>query len=434
MRFRIINITLTLLLFTLIPLYGQSQVVNQGENEHEEWERLADELLDESEITDYESWWQRLEETKLNPLNINTVSFDSLNMLGLLSQRQIENILQFRKDYGGFMNVNELLLVNGIGLKHLGALRPLIYVDSPEYQNRLAAIKSGSKHEALLKMNGYAPQNDYLKSNAYPGAPFSTMLKYKASLHKRWSISLVAESDAGEKFFTRTQRAGFDFISAHIGHKSDRTISQWVIGDYRVQWGQGLVLWQGFTSGGTSGLAGIEKSAAGISPYTSATEYDYFRGGAIEIKPNKNLTFQVIASYNKIDGKVISDTTSEGEDYIASMYETGYHRTATERAGKRNIDEFAIGATAIYNTNFAKFQLHYLHYDLTPYLAKGTQPYQQYNDTYQNRDLFGFSWKTSFKDFYFFGEAAITDKGAPAILAGLRRNFKPINIGVLYHR
>ena len=93
MRFRIINITLTLLLFILIPLYGQSQVVNQGENEHEEWERLADELLDESEITDFESWWQRLEETKLNPLNINTVSFDSLNMLGLLSQRQIENIL-----------------------------------------------------------------------------------------------------------------------------------------------------------------------------------------------------------------------------------------------------------------------------------------------------------------------------------------------------
>ena len=54
--------------------------------------------------------------------------------------------------------------------------------------------------------------------------------------------------------------------------------------------------------------------------------------------------------------------------------------------GKRQIGEIAFGAVATYNTNFAKFQLHYLHYDLNPYLAKGSQPYQQYNDTYQNRD------------------------------------------------
>ena len=96
----------------------QAQVQQQGNiNAEEEWEQLADELLDDEDITDYESWWQKLEETKLNPLNLNTVSFDSLKMLGLLSERQIENILQFRKDYGGFMHVNELLLVNGIGLK-----------------------------------------------------------------------------------------------------------------------------------------------------------------------------------------------------------------------------------------------------------------------------------------------------------------------------
>ncbi|MBR2981243.1 MAG: helix-hairpin-helix domain-containing protein [Odoribacter sp.] len=413
----------------------QAQVQQQGNiNAEEEWEQLADELLDDEDITDYESWWQKLEETKLNPLNLNTVSFDSLKMLGLLSERQIENILQFRKDYGGFMHVNELLLVNGIGLKHLGALQPLVYVDSPEHKERIKALKEGSKHEALLKMHGYLPQNDYLKTNRYPGAPFSTMVKYKGTLHKRWSFSLVAESDAGEKFFTNSQKGGFDFYSAHIGHKSDRTISQWIIGDYRVQWGQGLVLWQGFTSGGSSGLAGLEKSAAGINPYTSAAEYGFFRGGAMAIQANKNLSFQIIASYNKIDGKIVTDTLGDTEDYISSIYETGYHRSATERAGKRNIDELAFGASAIYNTSFAKFQLHYLHYDLNPYLAKGQQPYQKYNDTYQNRDLFGFSWKTSIKQLYFFGELALNDKGATALLAGLRRNFKPLNVGVLYHR
>lgn len=426
-----------LIIFTILASTFQlsAQINQTTENSaQDDWEQLADELLDDDEITDYESWWQRLEETKLNPLNLNTVSFDSLNMLGLLSERQIENILQFRKEYGGFVSVNELLLVNGIGLKHLGALKPLVYVDSPEYQDRLNALKKGMKSEALLKMNGYLPQNDYLKNNKYPGAPFSTMLKYKGTLNKRWSFSLVAESDAGEKFFTNTQKAGFDFYSAHIGHKSDGVVSQWILGDYRVQWGQGLVLWQGFTSAGSSGLSGLEKSANGITPYTSATEYGYFRGGAIALKATNNLSFQIIASYNKIDGKVISDTLSDTEDYISSIYETGYHRTTTERAGKRQIGEIAFGAAATYNTNFAKFQLHYLHYDLNPYLAKGSQPYQQYNDTYQNRDLFGFSWKTDIKQFYFFGELAVSDEGTTAVLAGLRRNFKPLNVGLLYHR
>ncbi|MBP3419712.1 MAG: helix-hairpin-helix domain-containing protein [Marinifilaceae bacterium] len=431
---RIITFTISLALLLSAPkLYAQ--VVNQTEGDSEaEWERLADELLEEGDETDYESWWQRLEETKLNPLNLNTVGFDSLKMLGLLSERQIENILQFRKDYGGFMNINELLLVNGIGLKQLGALRPLLYVDSPEYRQRIEAIKKGSKHETLFKMSGNLPQNDYLRNNRYPGAPFSTMLKYKASLHKRWSISLVAESDAGEKFFTNSQRGGFDFYSGHIGHKSDRVISQWVLGDFRMQWGQGLVLWQGFTSGGSSGISGIEKSAGGIAPYTSATEYDFFRGGAIAIQAAKNLSFQLFASYNKIDGKIITDTIGDEEDYTSSVYETGYHRTTVERAGKRQLGELAFGGAAIYNSSVARLQLHYLHYNLNPYLARGQQKYQQYNDTYRDKDVFGFSWKTSIKGALFFGELAINERGATALVTGLRHNFKPLNIGVLYHR
>ena len=90
-----------LIIFTiLVSTFQLSAQTNQTtENSaQDDWEQLADELLDDDEITDYESWWQRLEETKLNPLNLNTVSFDSLNMLGLLSERQIENILQFRKE------------------------------------------------------------------------------------------------------------------------------------------------------------------------------------------------------------------------------------------------------------------------------------------------------------------------------------------------
>ena len=67
----------------------------------------------------YEEMVDILSNLLMTPVNVNTAGFDSLKMLFLLSDSQIDQLLEFRKKYGHFLHINELLLVPGIGKKDL---------------------------------------------------------------------------------------------------------------------------------------------------------------------------------------------------------------------------------------------------------------------------------------------------------------------------
>ena len=405
----------------------------QTDSPEEDWETLAEELLEEGDIRYYEEWWQRLEEIRKSPMDLNTVPFDSLNMLGLLTTGQIENILAYRKENGGFRSMNELLLVKGIGLRQLAALKPLLYAD-PDKSGRGPFPRTKDKHEMLLKMYGRIPQNRGFHDNIYPGPPFGTNFRYKGNIN-RLKMSFTGESDPGEKFFTGTQRAGFDFLSGAVSYSTDRVLSRLILGDFKVEWGQGLVLWQGFSAGGNSSLAGLEKSAGGIIHYSSSGEYGFFRGAAIGLKPAGFMDIQFFASYRRLDGKTgPSDTVTGQERLMSSIYLTGLHRTENERKAKRSVEETAAGASLSFNTGIFRIQTHYLHYDRTPPQAPEKEAYKKYSDTGVRRDLFGIAWKTAIKRYYIFGEFALDDHRATAVNIGIRKSFRPLTLAAGYRR
>lgn len=80
-------------------------------------EKLLESNSIESTGDDYEEIVNTLLQLAASPLNVNTADFDSLKMLFLLSDSQIDQILTFRKKYGNFMHINELLWVPGISKK-----------------------------------------------------------------------------------------------------------------------------------------------------------------------------------------------------------------------------------------------------------------------------------------------------------------------------
>ena len=61
----------------------------------------------------YEEMVDILSNLLMTPVNVNMAGFDSLKMLFLLSDSQIDQLLEFRKKYGNFLHINELLLVPG---------------------------------------------------------------------------------------------------------------------------------------------------------------------------------------------------------------------------------------------------------------------------------------------------------------------------------
>ena len=104
-----------------------------------------EELLESNDIRPseegYEEMVSGLLQLQASPLDINTADFDSLKMLFFLSDNQIDNILAFRRKYGVFLALEELLLVGGIGKKNLTNIRPFVRIGDVSVRDRVRAVK-----------------------------------------------------------------------------------------------------------------------------------------------------------------------------------------------------------------------------------------------------------------------------------------------------
>lgn len=67
----------------------------------------------------------------MNKLDINTAKKEDFLEIKGISEENAEQILLFRDDYSGFRNMEELLLVSGIGEKKLEILKQHFYVENP---------------------------------------------------------------------------------------------------------------------------------------------------------------------------------------------------------------------------------------------------------------------------------------------------------------
>ena len=158
----------------------------------------------------YEEMVDILSNLLMTPVNVNTAGFDSLKMLFLLSDSQIDQLLEFRKKYGNFLHINELLLVPGIGKKDLENIRSFITLGHPEVQDRVKAIRLRSRQELLTRAKvslplqegytTYSPvdfdtRKEYERKvdNRFHGPPVGLLLKYKATIGQHLQAGLTLE-------------------------------------------------------------------------------------------------------------------------------------------------------------------------------------------------------------------------------------------------
>lgn len=413
-------------------------------------------LLEGNDISVTEEGYEEMVNTlvylKASPLNINTAGFDSLKMLFLLSDSQIDQLIRFRDKYGNFLHLNELLLVPGIGQKDFDNIRSFIMLGQPHLRDRVSAIRQHTRHEVLAKMRvSYPLQEGYTSYSPYDfnkrkeyerkadsrfhGPPLGTLLKYKMATGSHLQAGITMENDPGEGYFTRHQQSGFDFLSAYVSVTTERFFRRIILGDYRLQWGQGLVAWGGFSSGKSDVAVGNEKSGRGLLPYTSTDENSFLRGIAFSLQPCKNLTADLFVSQKKTDGNLTQADTLSEEDWVSvSLYESGYHRNNTECLKKDALKELTTGFSLQWNTAAFKAGVNALYYDFTPSLIPGDRLYQWYNDRGEKRFLMSLDYKTAFRGVYIFGETAWCERNVWATLNGLRWSNSFLSACVLYRR
>ncbi|WP_251621860.1 ComEA family DNA-binding protein [Odoribacter lunatus] len=436
--------------FVGVFLFTVSFTVAQEYDAVEKLLEVHDVEPSDGQYEDVLSVLQRLREF---PLNLNTADFDSLKLLFFLSDSQIDNILAFRRKSGGFLSLDELLLVPSISKKDLASIRLFVCTEGEEVPQQVKRNRSGVRQEVIDRGRMTFPRQEgyryyspkdfktetlYLRKmrSRFQGAPLGSLVKYRAEVGSHFQFGMTLENDPGEAYFTRNQKMGFDFCSMYASVSAGRWMKRLVVGDYKVQWGQGLVAWGGFASGKSSVVLGNEKSARGVLPYSSTDENNYLRGVALTLQPLSSVTTEFFVSYKRTDGNVVeADSLLDEEEVTASLYESGYHRSENECAKKHTLKEFTTGVAVGVNTSFFKAGIHALYYDFSPGLQVGEKVYQRYNDDGQRRGVVGVDYKTGFRSVYLFGETALCERGELATVNGLRfSGSSRMALSVLYRR
>lgn len=410
----------------------------------------------EEENTDYsemiEAYWNIVE----NPININSDNIDQFAEFKFLSIFQLENIKNYRRNFGDFQFIEELYEVEGMDEKSIEIIKPLIVFEDIKNSERtsLSNILKYGKNKVLLEVNqclnqkeGYKGIDDSLlyakPSSIYLGSPQKLYLRYNFSYKDKVEAGFVLEKDPGEYLFKNNINdsirsilgnqcySGFDYYSFHflIHYLSFcRTLA---IGDYKISFGQGLTMGNGmsFVARGESLLRRSKK----ISASKSANEGHYLRGIASTLKYN-NLELSIFYSNKKSDANVITyDSLSGTPLEVSSLQQGGLHRTLNELLDRKTIRQQLYGLNLSYKTS--NFQIGYTIHrtDLSAKLNPENNIYNIFYFRGKSITNQGLDFYYIMKDIALYGEIAMSDnKGVAGLIGGTFQPAGYIDFTILY--
>jgi hypothetical protein len=346
------------------------------------------------------------------PLDINKTNHHELGLLGFLTEPEIAAILAHRQLYGQFMYIYELQSVDGLGLERARLLSYFVQCGEGAPKASLSDMVHEGNGDLLVRYKTIVQQQSGYISHMpgekpYEGSPFQLMCRAGFRYNNRLSMGLTAEKDMGEAFFGGNQGQGFDFYSGHIHYAHGGVLRSLSLGDYQVQFGQGVALWSGLSFGKSAEPLLVARRPRKLLPYRSINENQFLRGAAATfgLGPWELTAF---VSKKKLDGAVGYDSLGQALSH-STLSLDGFHRTATELAKKDAIGEQILGSCLEWNRKGYRVGAVYYLTSYTPGMQKPHTPYQLH-------DLYGKGYATSslyhagsFGKVYLFGELAINN-------------------------
>lgn len=371
------------------------------------WEENLEQLLTgEEEDPDWEDELEELSRRMEEPLNLNTATKKQLEQFSFLSDVQIENLLAYVYMYGQMQTLYELQLVKEWDKRTIALLLPFVCAQPVPAKLRYPSLKTigkYGKHQLLARLDvPFYTRKGYQKN--YLGTSFYHSLRYDFHYKDYLRIGITAEKDAGEPLFALHDRKGYDYYSLYLLIKNLGRLKALALGNYRLNFGQGLVLSTGFRLGKTFSASTSASHTGGIRKHSSTDEYNYFRGAAATIGILASLEFSAFYSHRPMDGVI------QGGD-ITSIYKTGLHRTKKE-ADKQNAFAMQVmGGNLTYDKSGLKVGLTGIYYFFDrPYEPK-LNKYARYNLHGNHFYNVGIDYKYRLGRWSWTGEVATGKKG-----------------------
>lgn len=404
-------------------------------------DRLTQELFAEiqSDQLPYEDLYETLLQYYQTPVNLNAAGREELRALLLLSETQITNLLMHREATGPLLSLYELQAVPGWDLRTIYRVLPFVTVQAANANQTRGTLWQRIKNEennalflryerVLEQRKGYTAVDTFQgrPTQRYLGSPDKLLVRYRVSHARDFSLGFSAEKDAGEPLTWRPSNGQFgaDFLSAHFFVQERGQLKALALGDYQLQFGQGLLLSSGLAVGkGSETITTLRRSSLGIRPYSALLENTFFRGAAATYQFTPRLEATAFASRKYIDANLQqrTDSLAAYDEFGSSLPYTGLHRTATELANRHNLQETVGGGNLGYSSTNGNLALGVTavatHYD-TP-LLKRAEPYNLYEFSGRDNLALGLHYSYVWRNLLLFGESARTSGGGLGTVNGV---------------
>ena len=401
--------------------------IGLGTDLQDEVEQLDDGSLEDedAEAGDLE----RIAETRAyyrrRPIDLNRATYEQLADLRLASPAQVRDILRYRARSGDFLTPLELQAVDLLTLDEARRLLPYVTVR----QGGSSALRTvGDRWRdavgfAALR-SGYRSTSANRAAWRGPGLPL--YLRARRTAGRQFSVGLVLERDAGEPWGGRGRPLGFDYVSAHaFADELPGTLRAVALGDFGVNWGQGLIHYAGFAAGKSAFVMDVQRNARWLQPHASVTEVGFFRGAAAELARGP-WRAMVLASRTRLDGAV--DTVRPvgggrldgGALAFGGSRLSGLHRTAGEIAGRATNTAVSLGGAIGLERPWGRVSAHYLRHDFAIPFAPSERLYQRFDFTGEAMENASLAWQTFLGRVSWFGEVAADGRRHVSAITGLQ--------------
>lgn len=390
---------------------------------------------------------ENLEWLYAHPINLNRSNAREMQQLFMLNPLQINNLLNHIRTHGNLISLHELQTIDGFDAPAIQSMLPFVTIADSHSRRHFAIdnmLRDGEhvfflRHQQLLEeQRGFSPTDPgepEANPNArYLGSPFRLYTRYRFTYYQNVSLGITAEKDPGEEFFRGTQPYGFDFYSFHLQLRDFGRLRTLSVGDYLVQFGQGLTLWSGMGFGKGADAMGVIKNGMGLRQYTSVDENNFMRGAGATVGLGP---FEITAFYSSKprDANVTGECPEHGWPVISSLQQSGMHRTPRELEGKNAVRERIAGGNIAFRGERLHAGITAFQQNLDAEFRRNLSFYNQFDFSSNEQRRVGFDYGYLTRNMNLFGEIALADNGRIAFLNGVMISMhRRLSVALLHRR
>ncbi len=421
---------------------------------------------------------------RFNPLNVNTALRIELEELPGMTDDLISNLQTYIIEFGKLTSVYELQAVPGFTPFLLSNIRPYITVEEVSAQDlgsglahpvgpSLKEVISGLEVEFIqrfvynleeaegfkndttvtdsINAEGEVVPGDTIIGPPFVGEPYRLYSRLRLRYSRNFSLAITGENDPGEQFKwdPDNQFYGYDFLSGHIAIQDYGALKNLVIGDYTLQFGQGLVLSRGLGFGkGAEVIKTLKMPAYGVRPYSSVNENQFLRGAAATVALGQVYITgfysrnRLDASAAAIEDSLISLTeavsiptgpiSNPSFESVTNLQTSGLHRTESELANRRGLDETLYGGRVEFRNRTIRIGTTHYYQQFNGSLSAPVNDFNLFAFRGEENYLNGIDFDIAFKNTNFFGEVARSQSGGIGVVSGLMSSLSPrIDVAIL---